>query len=158
MNNDEASRILVQELHIYRMKDYEELSTLVGSTFHAERKAPGGTEYQIEIEVLWDDPGRPTPMSESLPRSTTEGSLLRSPPSQPTSSRHPPVLSSVNEKPNVVSPPPNNSMEPTRPAVANRSKMVMKRWPGGSPTGCFAISRPLGGLSHSPPALEGALR
>jgi hypothetical protein len=59
MNKEEAQRLLLQELEIFRGKPFEELSKLVGVPIHIERKAPGGTEYQLEIEVFWDDPSIP---------------------------------------------------------------------------------------------------
>jgi hypothetical protein len=59
MNKEEAHRLLLQELEIFRRKSFKELSSLVGTPIHIERKAPGGIEYQIEIEVFWDDPRIP---------------------------------------------------------------------------------------------------
>jgi hypothetical protein len=59
MNKEEAHSILLQELAAFRMKTHAELSTLVGSSIVLERKSPGGTDHQLEIDVLWDDPRRP---------------------------------------------------------------------------------------------------
>ena len=59
MNKEEAHRLLLKELEIFRRKPFEELSNLVGTPIHIERKALGGTEYQIEIEIFWGDPRTP---------------------------------------------------------------------------------------------------
>jgi hypothetical protein len=59
MNKEEAHRLLLQELEIFRRKPFEELSKLVGTLIHLEREAPSGIEYQLEIEVFWDDPRIP---------------------------------------------------------------------------------------------------
>ena len=59
MNKEEAHRLLLQELEIFRRKPFEELSNLVGTPIHIERKASSGIEYQLEIEVFWDDPRIP---------------------------------------------------------------------------------------------------
>ena len=59
MNKVEAHRLLVQELDVFRGKPFGKLTSLVGTPIHIERKAPGGTEYQLEIEVFWDDPSFP---------------------------------------------------------------------------------------------------
>jgi hypothetical protein len=59
MNKEEAQRLLLQELEIFRRKPFQELSKLVGDPIHIERKTPSGTEYQLEIEVFWDDPRIP---------------------------------------------------------------------------------------------------
>jgi hypothetical protein len=59
MNKEEAQRLITQELEVFQVKSFEELSKLVGSPIHIERKAPGGIEYQLEIEVFWDDPRIP---------------------------------------------------------------------------------------------------
>jgi len=59
MNMEEAQSILVQELNVFRTKTYHELSTLVDSPIVVGRMAPTGTDYQLEVDVLWDDPRRP---------------------------------------------------------------------------------------------------
>jgi hypothetical protein len=56
MNKEEARHLLIQELEVFRSKSFEELTSLVNTSIHLERKAPGGVEYQIEIEVIPDDP------------------------------------------------------------------------------------------------------
>ena len=56
MNKEEAHQLLTLELGTYRSKSYEELSSLVGSVADFTRKGPSGAEYQLEIEVMWDNP------------------------------------------------------------------------------------------------------
>jgi hypothetical protein len=59
MNKEEAHRLLVQELDVFRSKPFAKLTSLVGTPIHIERKASSGIEYQLEIEVFWDDPRIP---------------------------------------------------------------------------------------------------
>jgi hypothetical protein len=56
VDKEEAHQVLTVELGAYRSKSYEELSSLVGSVAPFTRKGPSGAEYQLEIEVLWDNP------------------------------------------------------------------------------------------------------
>ena len=75
MNKKEAYSILLQELSTLRMKPYPELCTLVGSPIVLERMAPGGTHYQLEIDILWDDP-RKTRGDIRVIASIDDGGLL----------------------------------------------------------------------------------
>jgi len=59
MNKEEARSILAEALGAFRSKSYEELSALIGSPLNFERKGPSGTEYQIELQVMWDSPRTP---------------------------------------------------------------------------------------------------
>ena len=56
MNKEEARQVLTLELGAYRSKSYEELSSLIGSVAAFTRKGPSGAEYQLEIQVMWDNP------------------------------------------------------------------------------------------------------
>ena len=56
VNKEEAHQVLTLELDAFRSKSYEELSSLVGSVAAFTRKGPSGAEYQLEIEVMWDNP------------------------------------------------------------------------------------------------------
>lgn len=54
MDNAEARGLLRAELAVWRTRRYAELSALVGDSHHVSRTGPSGTEYQVEIEVIWD--------------------------------------------------------------------------------------------------------
>ena len=56
MNKAEAKAILDQELDRFRSMPYEELTGIVGGeVYTAERTAPSGETYQVEIETFWED-------------------------------------------------------------------------------------------------------
>lgn len=54
MNKAEARQILVSELQKYRSKAYSELVSMMGNQDCYDVTAPSGTEYQIEIDVIYD--------------------------------------------------------------------------------------------------------
>lgn len=56
MNRAEAREILARELESFRSMDYERLRELEGESRILKRVGESGMAYQIEIEVLWDDP------------------------------------------------------------------------------------------------------
>jgi hypothetical protein len=56
MDKTEARAILVGQLASYRVLTYGELVKLVGDHQAIEVRGPSGTEYQVEIEVMWDSP------------------------------------------------------------------------------------------------------
>lgn len=56
MNRAEAREILAKELESFRSMDYERLRELEGEGRVLERVGESGSTYQIEIDVLWDDP------------------------------------------------------------------------------------------------------
>jgi hypothetical protein len=56
MNKTEAREILSSELARFAAGSYADLAKLVGSIYTVERTGADGTRYQIEIEVLYDDP------------------------------------------------------------------------------------------------------
>jgi len=56
VNQEEAGQVLTLELGMYRSKSHEELSGLVGSVAGFTRTGPSGAAYQLEIEVMWDNP------------------------------------------------------------------------------------------------------
>jgi hypothetical protein len=51
----EAHALLRAELAVWRRKPYGELIALVGHARHTERRGESGAEYQLEMDVLWDD-------------------------------------------------------------------------------------------------------
>jgi hypothetical protein len=58
MDNDEAIRLLEEELAPFRGLSYAALvDRMPDSPMAYQRSAPGGTEYQIEIEVFRHRPG-----------------------------------------------------------------------------------------------------
>jgi hypothetical protein len=52
----EARHVLAQELSPYRSRSYSDLVKSVGATSVVQVHGPSGTEYQVEIEVMWDPP------------------------------------------------------------------------------------------------------
>jgi hypothetical protein len=60
MNKAEAAQILTAELDSFRAKSFAELAGLiVDSPIVLERQGAASVEYQIEVEVFWDDPKKP---------------------------------------------------------------------------------------------------
>ena len=53
MDNTEARALLLKELASYR-RSYAELATIVGTNSVVEVRGAYGTEYTIEVDVLWD--------------------------------------------------------------------------------------------------------
>jgi len=58
MNKVEAQTLLDEQLAAYRSQGYEELVEKVGSTIAFETVSPSGAEYNVEVIVLWDSPGK----------------------------------------------------------------------------------------------------
>lgn len=59
MNKQEAIAVLQMELEPYRRLAYTDLQAKVGEDRHFKVIAPSGTEYQVEVQVLWESaPGR----------------------------------------------------------------------------------------------------
>ncbi len=56
MDKTEARTILAQELGPYRRRTYNDLVELVGTNVVTQIRGQSGSEYQIEIEVMWDSP------------------------------------------------------------------------------------------------------
>ena len=56
MNNVEAKAILDRELKHYRARPYSELLSLAETTETFERMSPSGVVYQVQVQVLFDDP------------------------------------------------------------------------------------------------------
>ena len=56
MDKTEARAILAQQLASCRRRTYGDLVKSVGTISVLEVRAPSGTEYQIEINVMWDSP------------------------------------------------------------------------------------------------------
>jgi hypothetical protein len=56
MNDEEAAALLEQELSPLRRETYGDLVKRIASDVQTvERRGSGGTAYQIEIQVRWDD-------------------------------------------------------------------------------------------------------
>jgi hypothetical protein len=56
MDNAEATALLTREMSRYRAMSYAELVLLLDETQHIDIEGPSGTEYQVEVEVMWDGP------------------------------------------------------------------------------------------------------
>ena len=54
MDDQEARRLLQEQLDSYRQLPYAALAARIGSEEHLEVGGPSGTSYQIEILVRWD--------------------------------------------------------------------------------------------------------
>jgi hypothetical protein len=55
MDRDEAVAILQRHLDLYRAKSYNELVALMGKPEIVEVAGASGSQYQLEVEVFWDD-------------------------------------------------------------------------------------------------------
>jgi hypothetical protein len=55
MHRAEAKWVLLRKLVEYRRYSYEKLRIMVGTSQYFEIRGPSGTEYQIEVDVVWDD-------------------------------------------------------------------------------------------------------
>jgi hypothetical protein len=55
MDKDEARRLLTEHLVAYRARLYADLTATIGNLGCVEVTGPSGSEYQIEVDVLWDD-------------------------------------------------------------------------------------------------------
>jgi hypothetical protein len=56
MDNDEAIRLLEEELALLRAEPYEALARRVAEDVIVRERTGGTTAYQIEIQVVWDGP------------------------------------------------------------------------------------------------------
>ena len=56
MDKSEARTLLLEHLALYRKYSYGDLLKLMGNNSVAVVRGPSGTEYQIEIDILWDSP------------------------------------------------------------------------------------------------------
>jgi hypothetical protein len=54
VNEVEARSLIDEQLASYRARGYADLATLVGQTIGFEQVTPSGTEYNVEIVVVWD--------------------------------------------------------------------------------------------------------
>ena len=54
MNREEAKRLLQDHLQTYRRRPYQDLMRLIGEIRVAEVRGPSGANYQIEVEIHWD--------------------------------------------------------------------------------------------------------
>ena len=56
MNNDEALRVLEEELAIFRDEPYDDLVRRISTgSLDCERSAASGAKYQVEVQFFWDD-------------------------------------------------------------------------------------------------------
>ena len=55
MSRIEAKWLLLRSLVAWRRRPYEELRDRIDREDHIEVRGRSGTEYQIEILILWDD-------------------------------------------------------------------------------------------------------
>ena len=60
MDKIEARDVLVAHLRSFRARRYGDLVGLIGHVQVAEVVGRSGTEYQIEVEVMWDSPRKKT--------------------------------------------------------------------------------------------------
>jgi hypothetical protein len=60
MDKTEARALLAQELARYRGQTYHDLAKLVDTNSMVQVRGTSGTEYQIEISVMWDSPREKT--------------------------------------------------------------------------------------------------
>lgn len=56
MNKQEAKSVLAKYLEQYRVRSHAELAARVGANDVAEIRGPSGEQYQIEVQILWDNP------------------------------------------------------------------------------------------------------
>lgn len=56
MDRSEARAVLAPHLDQFRQRSYGDLLASMGDISIVEMKGASGAEYQIEIEVFWDDP------------------------------------------------------------------------------------------------------
>ena len=59
MDKQQARVILAKELEKYRARGYARLAEPIGEEIVSAVVGPDGVEYQIEMDVVWDDPRRP---------------------------------------------------------------------------------------------------
>ena len=55
MNREEALSLLNTKLDEYRNLSYDELAARVGDEEFPEMVGASGAQYQIEIQIVWDD-------------------------------------------------------------------------------------------------------
>jgi hypothetical protein len=55
VDNEEAARVLAQELTQYRRETYANLQRLLKDVDAYEVVGPSGAKYQVEIQAVWDD-------------------------------------------------------------------------------------------------------
>ena len=56
MDRNEARKMLEPQLRLWRQRSYADLLASMGEVSVLEVVGGSGAEYQIEIEVFWDDP------------------------------------------------------------------------------------------------------
>jgi hypothetical protein len=55
MDKNEARSVLARHIEGWRRRSYQELVTLLGHQRCEVVLGPSGAEYQIEVDVMWDD-------------------------------------------------------------------------------------------------------
>ena len=56
MDKGEAKSVLAAEMAKFRSRSYGDLVAMVGENFVFEARGQSGTEYQVEVDVMWDSP------------------------------------------------------------------------------------------------------
>ena len=54
LDKAEASKIIDDEIRIYRAKPYDQLVSLVGKTEYKDIQGPSGKKYYVEVSGYWD--------------------------------------------------------------------------------------------------------
>lgn len=54
MERIEASELLHDYLNSWRRRSYQELVNVVGESHQAAVKGASGTDYQVDVQVVWD--------------------------------------------------------------------------------------------------------
>jgi hypothetical protein len=55
MDNEEGMSVLAREMEHYRAMPYAALIRLLDETKHIDTTGPSGTDYQVDLSVMWDD-------------------------------------------------------------------------------------------------------
>lgn len=57
MDKAEAQNLMTESLAPHRAQSYAELASQVGAVSAFQTKGPSGTEYNVEIMIVWNTPG-----------------------------------------------------------------------------------------------------
>lgn len=55
MDRSEASELLRDHLSSWRSRSYQDLADQVGESHQSVVKGASGTDYQVDVQVVWDD-------------------------------------------------------------------------------------------------------
>ncbi len=59
MDKPEALKILQSEFIKLRTKSFAELTAMLGQTMVYKVPGPSGVDYQVDVQVFWDNPRQP---------------------------------------------------------------------------------------------------